>query len=107
MCPRHHDLPSFHWSKTLGVQQGGAILHDSPEADAWLRRARFDGRAEGAPPSQDTFPLQRAWHAYLSPETAAAGLVRLANLPRNNAPLPWGLGTTSDYPDLSKLDIFR
>ena len=38
---------SFHWSKTLGIQQGGAILHDNPFADEWLRRARFDeiGRA--------------------------------------------------------------
>ena len=38
---------SFHWSKILGLSQGGAILHDNQEADAWLRRARFDGRTEG------------------------------------------------------------
>lgn len=93
---------SFHWAKTLGIQQGGAILHDDPEADAWLRRARFDGRAEGVPPARDEFPLRRAWHAYMSPETAAAGLVRLANLPRHNAPLP-----NDAYPDLSRLEIFR
>ncbi|HEX6992350.1 MAG TPA: DegT/DnrJ/EryC1/StrS family aminotransferase [Gemmatimonadales bacterium] len=92
---------SFHWNKTLGIQQGGAILHDDPEADAWLRRARFDGRKEGVPPSQDTFPIL-GWHAYMAPETAAAGLVRLANLPRNNPPLPG-----DDYPDLSALDIFK
>ena len=93
---------SFQWSKTLGIQQGGAILHDSPEADAWLRRARFDGRAEGVPPAQDTFPLRRAWHAYMAPETAAAGLVRLSHLPAINDPLP-----DDDYPDLSKLEIFK
>src|SRR5882672_4768828 len=29
---------SFHWNKTLGIQQGGAILHDDPEADRWLRK---------------------------------------------------------------------
>jgi len=93
---------SFHWNKTLGIQQGGAILHDNPEADAWLRRARFDGRTEGVPPAMDTFPLERAWHAYMSPETAAAGLVRLASLPRNNTPLP-----NDDYPDLSQLEVFK
>lgn len=93
---------SFHWSKTLGIQQGGAILHDNPAADEWLRRARFDGRAEGVVPSKDTFPLSRAWHAYMSPETAAAGLVRLANLPRNNDPIP-----ADDYPDLSEMAVFR
>ncbi len=93
---------SFHWSKTLGIQQGGAILHADAEADAWLRRARFDGRTEGIPPALDTFPLRRAWHAYMSPETAAAGLVRLASLPRQNDPLP-----NDDYPDLSQLPAFR
>lgn len=93
---------SFHWGKTLGIQQGGAILHSSPDADWWLRRARFDGREEGTPPSIDGFPLRRAWHAYMAPETAAAGLVRLANLPLHNAPLPWDA-----YPDLSTVKAFQ
>ena len=97
---------SFHWSKTLGIQQGGAILHDNAEADTWLRRARFDGREEGVAP-KDQKDWQLGWHAYMSPETAAAGLVRLASLPRHNDPLPWGPGTTSEYPDLSQMDIFR
>lgn len=92
---------SFHWTKTLGIQQGGAILHGSPEADAWLRRARFDGRTEGVHPANDSFP-HLGWHAYMSPETAAAGLVRLATLPRSNPPLPW-----DGYGDLSKLDLFK
>ena len=99
---------SFHWSKTLGIQQGGAILHDSTEADHWLRRARFDGRLEGvAPKNQDPRDWIVGWHAYMAPETAAAGLVRLATLPQHNDPLPWGPGTDSDYPDLSTLDIFK
>jgi len=93
---------SFHWSKTLGIQQGGAILHDDPVADEWLRRARFDGRKEGVPPAEDDFPLERAWHCYMAPETAAAGLVRLASLPKHNAPLP-----NDNYPDLSTLKAFR
>ena len=97
---------SFHWSKTLGIQQGGAILHDDPEADKWLRMARFDGRQEGVHPKD-----QKEWiighHCYMAPETAAAGLVRLANLPRHNAPLPWGPGTDSDYPALDQMDIFK
>lgn len=97
---------SFHWAKTLGIQQGGAILHDNPDADRWLRMARFDGRQEGvAPKDQKEWIL--GWHAYMSPETAAAGLVRLANLPRHNEPLPWGPGTDSDYPDLSQMSIFQ
>ena len=97
---------SFHWAKTLGVQQGGAILHADKAADKWLRMARFDGRQEGVQPKD-----QKDWiighHAYMSPETAAAGLVRLALLPQNTAPLPWGPGTDSDYPNLSQMEIFK
>jgi dTDP-4-amino-4,6-dideoxygalactose transaminase len=91
---------SFHWSKILGIQQGGAILHDDPDADAWLRKARFDGRTEGVAPKDDTFTL--GWHAYMSPEIAAEGLVRLSFLPQHNADLP-----RSDYPDLSKQPVFQ
>lgn len=92
---------SFHWKKTLGIQQGGAILHDSPEADRWLRKARFDGRSEGLHPNDDDWDVL-GWHAYMSPEVAAEGLVRLANLPHYNPPLP-----PDDYPDLSTISLFR
>lgn len=91
---------SFHWSKILGLSQGGAILHDSPEADVYLRRARFDGRREGVPPAEDTFDIV-GQHCYLSPEVAAHGLMRLSLLPRHNADLP-----RSEYSDLSLAPIF-
>ena len=92
---------SFHASKTLGISQGGAILHDSPEADAWLRRARFDGRTEGVDPKDDHFDMI-GYHCYLSPDIAAGLLLKLHSLPRHNAPLP-----NSDYPDLSLCEAFR
>lgn len=92
---------SFHWSKILGLSQGGAILHDNDEADAWLRRARFDGRTEGVPAKHDQVQYP-SWHAYLSPEVAAHGLMRLSLLPRHNDDLP-----NSDYPDLSSLEAFK
>src|SRR5258707_11424832 len=92
---------SFHWGKILGLSQGGAILHDDEHADAWLRRARFDGRTEGADPRIDQVQYP-SWHAYMTPETAAHGLMKLSVLPKHNADLP-----RSDYPDLSKLEAFR
>lgn len=92
---------SFHWSKILGLSQGGAILHDNPEADAWLRRARFDGRTEGVDPKDDQVQYP-SWHAYLSPEVAAHGLMKLSLLPKHNPDLP-----RSNYPDLSKLEAFK
>lgn len=94
MCTSHH------WSKTLGLQQAGCILHSNAKADAWLRRARFDGRAPGVPPSEDDFSFC-GWHMYLAPEISALGLMRLSLLPKHNAPLP-----NDAYPDLSKMAIF-
>lgn len=91
---------SHHWSKILGIQQGGCILHDQPLADQWLRRMRFDGRTEGVPPKHDTI-YEIGWHCYMSPEVAAEGLVRLHFLPRQNADLP-----NDDYPDLRTLPAF-
>ena len=92
---------SVHASKTLGIEQGGFILHDNPEADAWFRRARFDGRTEGVAPKDDKFDMV-GWHCYMNPSTAAQGILRLHSLPKHNQPLP-----NDDYPDLSKLEIFN
>lgn len=92
---------SFHASKTLGLEQGGAILHDDPEADAWFRRARFDGRTEGVAPKDDMFN-QIGFHCYLNPSTAAQGILKLHSLPRHNAPLD-----NDEYPDLSEMEIFK
>ena len=92
---------SFHASKILGLEQGGAILHDNAEADAWFRRARFDGRAEGVAPKDDTGIIV-GWHCYMNPSTAAQGILKLHSLPRHNDPLP-----NDDYPDLSTLEAFK
>jgi dTDP-4-amino-4,6-dideoxygalactose transaminase len=91
---------SFHSSKILGDSQGGAILHDNTEADAWFRRARFDGRTEGVPPKEDKFIM--GWHCYLSPDVSARLLWKLSTLPKYNPDL-----TNSDYADLSKQEIFK
>ena len=92
---------SFHATKILADSQGGAILLDNAQAAAWLRRARFDGRTEGADPKTDQVQYP-SWHAYMSPDVAARLLWRLQGLPRHNADLP-----RSDYPDLSAMEVFR
>ena len=96
------DCLSFHWTKPLGLGQGGAILHDNDRADAWLRQARFDGRTEGVPPAEDVIVYPN-WHAYMSPETAATGLMRLqAGALRTNHAASW-----KDYPDISQQKAFK
>ena len=92
---------SFHASKILADTQGGAILHDNDEADAWFRRARFDGRTEGVAPKDDTFDMV-GWHAYMSPDVAARLLFKLSVLPKHNHDLP-----NDEYPDLSLVEAFR
>jgi len=97
----HMQCVSFHTTKILGDTQGGAILHDDPVADAWLRRARFDGRTEGVTPKDDTF-TQIGWHCYMSPDVAARLLHKLSVLPLHNEPM-----FNDDYPDLSQMEIFK
>ena len=92
---------SFHASKILGDTQGGAILHDDPVADKWFRKARFDGRTEGVHPADDTFDTL-GYHCYMSPDVAARLHLKLSVLPKFNEDLP-----NDDYPDLSKMEIFR
>lgn len=88
---------SFHWAKQLSIQQGGAILLDDLEAANMLRRMRFDGRTEGVDPRNDVFV--RGWHAYLAPELAALGIMKLRLLPERNMAL-----SNDPYPDLSLTD---
>lgn len=99
--PSQIQCVSFHASKILADTQGGAILHDNEEADAWLRRARFDGRTEGIAPKDDIFNAM-GWHCYMSADVAARLLWKLSVLPKNNPDLP-----NDDYPDLSTFEIFK
>jgi dTDP-4-amino-4,6-dideoxygalactose transaminase len=92
---------SFHWTKILGDTQGGAILHDNDEADAWFRKARFDGRTEGVAPKDDQFDMI-GYHCYISPDVSARLLAKLSVLPKHNADLP-----NDEYPDLSKFEVFK
>lgn len=95
MCTSHH------WTKILGIQQGGCILTNDKDAAEWFERARCDGRTPGLPASKEKQPI-RGWHCYMSPEVAAEGLVRLYSLPNDNPDQP-----VDNYPDLSQMEIFK
>ena len=99
--PGHRMCVSFHASKILGDTQGGAILHDNDEADAWFRRMRFDGRTEGVAPINDNFK-EIGYHCYMSNDVAARLLLKLSVLPKYNEALP-----NDDYPDLSTYEVFK
>ena len=93
---------SFAASKILGAEQGGAILHDSPEADDWFRPMRFDGRQEGLDPHLDTEFPDIALHCIMLPSVAATLNVRLHHLPKHNPDMG-----DYDYPDQSLNKAFR
>lgn len=97
---------SFHWTKHLPIGRGGAILCDNEEAADWFRRAAFDGRKRGTSPRTDK-GLILGFHYYMTPTLAAQGLMLMSGMKENNEDLPWGPGTSSDYPDLSQMEIFK
>lgn len=92
---------SFSTTKILGIEQGGAILHDNPAADVWFRKMRFDGRTEGVDPADDTFDVV-GHHCIMLPSIAAQLILKLHHLPRENEDLP-----AYPYPDLSKHEAFK
>ena len=98
--PGQFQCVSFSTTKILGIEQGGAILHDNAKADAWFRKMRFDGRTEGVNPKDDTFDVV-GHHCIMLPSIAAQLVLKLHHLPRDNPDLP-----RFDYPDLSRHHAF-
>ncbi len=101
--PGQFQCVSFHASKILGLEQGGAVLHDNEDAQEFFEKARFDGRTPGVHPKQDeSIGSMIGWHCYLNPSTAAQGILRLYSLAKHNEDLP-----NDDYPALDELDIYK
>lgn len=98
---RHMVCVSFHASKTLALEQGGAVLCGEQHAEQ-LRRLRFDGRQTGVAVASDTI-AEVGYHCPMIPSVAAAGLLRLSTMVgKAFPPLP-----NDDYPDLSLMPAFR
>lgn len=89
---------SFSSSKILGIEQGGAILHDIPIAQDWFKKMRFDGRTEGKSQMDDKFILGH--HLIMLPSIAAQTLLKLYHLSKHNEDLP-----EIEYPDLSTCEF--
>ena len=92
---------SFSASKIMGIEQGGAILHDCVEADWWFRDMRFDGRREGTMPSAETIRCI-GQHCLMLPSISAQALLRLHHLPKHNEDME-----DYPYPDLSTFPVFK
>lgn len=91
---------SFHISKIVPIGRGGMILHDNDEADKWFRIARYSGRNEPTPHSQDNFEII-GWNYTMDPIHALRGLQFMQRIPEDNP------DQIEDYPDLSIHSAFE
>jgi dTDP-4-amino-4,6-dideoxygalactose transaminase len=97
---------SFQQKKRLPLGRGGMILTDDPSAHAWLKRAVHDGRDARLPWKEHDIEIM-GYHYYMTPEDAARGLLMLSQM-QTDAGVSWSdLGGHSNYPDISKLSVFR
>jgi dTDP-4-amino-4,6-dideoxygalactose transaminase len=94
---------SFHAKKLLPIGRGGMILTNNPQADQWLRLARFDGREETDLSRQAEFSML-GWNMYMQPEQAARGLLLFASL-KHKYLLDLNV-EAQGYPDLSRSKIY-
>lgn len=94
---------SFQIKKRLPIGKGGAILTDSLDAYNWLKLSSYDGRDLHTAYESKSHIKQLGWHFYMTPEDAARGILLMDMIPQSsNDSMSW-----SNYPDLSKIDLFK
>jgi dTDP-4-amino-4,6-dideoxygalactose transaminase len=93
---------SFQFRKHLSLGRGGCILTDNEEAAQQLKKMSYDGRNPNEP-----WAIQNintiGYHYYMTPETAKLGIEKLPNA-ISSSPKKWKI---NDWPDLTKMDIFK
>ena len=93
---------SFRYQKHLSLGRGGIILLDNEEDAKILKKMSYDGRIPDIPWRDQNIDTI-GYHYYMTPETAMLGLEKLENA-INTKPRKW---TINDWPDLTKMDIFK
>lgn len=93
---------SFQYQKHLSLGRGGMILTDNQEAAIKLKKMSYDGRLPNIPWKEQNIDMV-GYHYYMTPEIAEEGLTKLPTAILNK-PKEW---TINDWPDLTKLEIFR
>ena len=93
---------SFQFKKHLSLGRGGVILTDSKDAALKLKKMSYDGRDPDVPWMEQNIDSM-GYHYYMTPETASLGLKKLPEAIKIK-PKQW---TVTDWPDLTKMDIFK
>ena len=93
---------SFQHKKHLKLGRGGMILCDDENDRQALKRMSYDGRSFDSPWMEQNIKTL-GYHYYMTPETAKNGLDVLPEA-KKMTPRSWDW---NDYPDLSKMDVFK
>ena len=93
---------SFQFRKHLSLGRGGMILTDDKEKALELKKMSYDGRLPNIPWREQNINSV-GYHYYMTPETAELGLKKLPLAILTQAK-QW---TINDWPDLTKMEIFK
>ena len=93
---------SFQFRKHLSLGRGGIILLDNKNIALDLKKMSYDGRIPDIPWREQNINSV-GYHYYMTPETAEKGLLKLPEAIAST-PRKW---TVNDWPDLTKMDIFK
>jgi dTDP-4-amino-4,6-dideoxygalactose transaminase len=93
---------SFQFQKHLSLGRGGMILTDDYDVAHELTQMSYDGRIPNVPWREQNIDTI-GYHYYMTPETAEKGLEKLPEAIKTK-PRDWVL---EDWPDLSKMDVFK
>ncbi len=93
---------SFQFQKHLSLGRGGMILTDDTDAYKQLKKLAYDGRDPNIPWRDQNIETV-GYHYYMTPETAMLGLEKLPNA-MATSPRQWKV---TDWPDLTKMDVFQ
>lgn len=99
---------SFQQKKRLNLDQGGVIFTDCAPLARLCRRLRHDGRDPSISHVDEVEchpdDIILGWHAYMSPEKAARGILALN---QEHLLPPYREHSWKEYPDISKLKCFQ
>ena len=93
---------SFQYRKHLSLGRGGVILTDNQKDAVTLKKMSYDGRLPNIPWREQSIDIV-GYHYYMTPEIATLGLQKLPEAIKKT-PKQW---TITDWPDLTKMEIFK
>lgn len=93
---------SFQYQKHLSLGRAGMVLLDNEKDAIELKKMSYDGRLPNIPWREQNISSY-GYHYYMTPEIAQLGLDKLPNAIITK-PRQW---TVQDWPDLTKMNLFK